>query len=188
MKLTISARIVLGFAFALGMLLIVALASVRNTARLQEDVAWVQHTLAVLQEKERLARHMFEAQSIARGHALAADPAVRERFDVASNELRRTLGSLRQLTADNSIQQQRLDRLEPLLIERLTSSQRLIEASNGGAVRADGSVVAIVDHGRTLNETINDLVRQIEAEERELLQVRQSASDEARRGVRAFLR
>ena len=126
MNLSISARIVLGFALTLAMLLTLGIGSFRHTSSLREDFDWLQHTHRVLEQNDELARQLHEAQSISRGYALAPAPELRAQYDSVARAVLQSLLTLRTLTADNPTQQSNLDRLQPLIDQRLAESQQLM--------------------------------------------------------------
>src|SRR6187200_207149 len=119
MNLSISARINLGFALALAMLLALGIGSFRHTSSLREDFNWLQHTHRVLEENDKLAALLHEAQSVARGYALAPSDQVREQFESLAIQVNASLQAIRALTGDNRTQQANLDRLVPLAQTRL---------------------------------------------------------------------
>ena len=65
MNLSISARINLGFALALAMLLALGIGSFRHTSSLREDFNWLQHTHRVLEENDKLAALLHQSESVA---------------------------------------------------------------------------------------------------------------------------
>jgi len=179
MNLSISARIILGFAIALLALLVIGSVVYRNLATLNEDVARVEHTLEVLQENERLASRLFEAQSIARDYLLSGDPSAPDRFATTVGELRGILRLMRALTSDNPAQQGRLDSLEPILDRRIEAARRLMDSRRTGDTRVSAEVAEIVREGSGLTQSIAELSSAIEAEERGLLERRELESAEA---------
>jgi len=187
MKLSISARIVLGFAIALVALLSLAVLAFRNLASLQQDVASVQHTLAVLQEKERLRSHVHEMQSIARGYVLTGEAGDVRRFDTAIERLNQAFRNLRTLTSDNDQQQERLASLSPLLNERIDTSRRLMQARAADASVDAENAARYVRQGTELSVRVTELTQSLEDEEQRLLAQRQLNSQSALRLTNATL-
>jgi signal transduction histidine kinase/DNA-binding response OmpR family regulator/CHASE3 domain sensor protein len=179
MNLSISARIILGFAIALLALLVIGSVVYRNLATLSEDVGRVEHTLEVLQENERLASRLFEAQSIARDYLLSGDPSAPDRFATTVGELHSVLRLLRELTSDNPAQQGRLDSLEPILDRRIEAARQLMDSRRTGDTRVSAEVAEIVREGSGLTQSIAELSSAIEAEERGLLERRELESAQA---------
>jgi signal transduction histidine kinase/DNA-binding response OmpR family regulator/CHASE3 domain sensor protein len=176
MNLSISARIILGFATALLALLLIGTVAYRNLASLNEDVAAVKHTLEVLQVNERLATRLFEAQSIARGYMLAGDQTAPGRFATTVEEVRRASRALRALTQDNPTQQRRLDSLEPLVEQRIAAARELMDSRGRSSLDLPAAVVDLVQNGTDLTGSIDSVADAVEAEERRLLDIRERQS------------
>jgi hypothetical protein len=184
MNLSISARIVLGFALALAMLLALGIGSYRHSVGLRADMGWLQHTHEVLRQAEALRRQLHEAQSLARAQALTPDPGIRARFDGVAAEMTATLGALRTLTADNPAQQSNLQRLVPLAAQRLDEARELM---NGQAqdirLAVSRSVQEAFDRGHPLNVALLD----IETQEQTLLDTRRERSQSSQASLSNLL-
>ncbi len=176
MNLSISARIILGFAIALLALLVIGSVVYRNLASLNEDVASVEHTLEVLHENERLTARLFYAQSTARDFVLSGDLTAPERFDSIVAELQSVQQSLRTLTRDNPAQQRRLDALEAILRQRIEFSRGMMDARRRNGNDAAADIAAIVQESSKLTQSITSLAAEIEDEERTLLAQRERNS------------
>ena len=187
MNLSISARIVLGFAIALLALVIIGVAASRNISRLDAHVDTVKHTLEVLQEKERLSAGLFELQSLARGYALGGG-AAGEQFDARAADVERAFGTLRALTQDNPTQQRRLAALEPLLERRIAASRGLMQVRSSTASPPGDAVAALVAAGDDLGRDLRGFMEDIESEEQRLLATRERDSEAAQASARATLR
>jgi signal transduction histidine kinase/CheY-like chemotaxis protein len=163
--LPVGVRIGAGFGVAL---LLLALFSVALNSRLQaasEERQWVQHSLEVLSANERAVRLIRQAEAAARGYKLTDAPVFREQFEAAVVDTERTLAELRTLTADNSVQQQLVGTLLPMVRRRFEAMRQLFEAQ-----RAD--VQATVMSGTAIMERVDELTRAIDTEDRRLLQQR----------------
>ncbi|HND21594.1 MAG TPA: methyl-accepting chemotaxis protein, partial [Acidobacteriota bacterium] len=80
---------------------------------------------------------------------------------------------LRELTRDNQTQQQRLNRLEPLIQQKLLFAERNIKARKEQGFEAARQLV-VSDQGRLLMKNILDLTTEIKAEETQLMSARQT--------------
>jgi CheY-like chemotaxis protein/CHASE3 domain sensor protein len=184
MNLSISARIVLGFALTLAMLLTLGIGSFRHTGSLREDFDWLQHTHRVLEQNDDLARQLHEAQSISRGYALAPAPELRAQYDSVARTVLQSLQTLRTLTADNPTQQSNLDRLQPLIDQRLAESQQLMEDDTEHVRAAVArSVRQAFDEAQPLNQALSA----VEAEERRLLGLRTAQSERTQASLSQLL-
>ena len=104
---------------AIGMLLILFVAvGVSNLASLgREDDSreWSSHTYLVLLTLAEVSDDAQTRQAGARGYMLSQSEDEYADFEAADRELDRDMASLRQQTADNPLQQSRIDRLQEML-------------------------------------------------------------------------
>src|SRR6266508_3407391 len=104
-------KIAAGLATAL-LVLVVGGASFVAVGRSTRATALVSHTDSVLIEREKLLSALKDAETGARGYVLTGDTSFLEPFRDAEDKVTASLEQLRVLTADNPVQQQRLDTLE----------------------------------------------------------------------------
>src|SRR5262245_21601637 len=115
LRLTVGARIGLGFAVVLALLLGIGFMSYRGTSRLIETGDAVAHTHEVLAHINKLLVALDEAESSQRGFLLTGDEIYLQSHQGTVAEIERAARELRRLTADNPRQQERLDTLAPLI-------------------------------------------------------------------------
>jgi signal transduction histidine kinase len=173
MKPSIGKKITLGFLVALAALLAIGYLSSNELQGLQSHSSWVDHTYQVQQKMEALAGDLARAESSARGYALLPDAALEADATQAAAEARRDLNEVRTLTQDNPSQQDRLDRLEPLISKRLDSLQRLMELAPGDATNA--ARVAAIREGEADVVQVRQMIRDMQEEENTLLANRKAA-------------
>src|SRR5512141_1665662 len=119
--LPIRSKIAAGFATAI-LVLIVGAISYWTTNRAEKAAKAVDHTGRVLLEQQRLLAGLADAETSTRGYTLTGDTADLGAFHAAQLRVPASLARLRKLTADNPIQQQRLDTLESVARERMELS------------------------------------------------------------------
>jgi signal transduction histidine kinase/CheY-like chemotaxis protein len=173
MKSSIGKKIALGFALALIGLLVIGLFSSRELQDLESSANWVDHTFQVQKKLETLVGDLARAESAARGYTLDPESTLHADADQAAAEARRDVGELRNLTQDNPVQQDRLDRLEPLITKRLEVLQRMMDLPAGdtsGTERA-GSV----RDGEAYMAQVRQIIHDMQAEEDTLLVGRRAA-------------
>ena len=187
MNLSISARIVLGFAIPLLALLSIGVIAHRNLGSLHTDVQSVEHTLDVLQQKDRLAARLFEMQSIARGYVLTGDGADVQRFERTIASLQEALRNLRTLTTDNGQQQLRLETLSVLLNERTETARQLMQTRTGNDQIDAANAARYVRQGSEIGTRVAELTQALEDEEQRLLGLRKRGSEAALRLTNATL-
>jgi diguanylate cyclase (GGDEF)-like protein/PAS domain S-box-containing protein len=115
------------------------------------------------------------AESAARGFALTGDLSFLETMRKAATSANQHEREVRLLTADNPRQQQRLDRLEPLLRERFQALDDLVDKRRLSGADAVASMVRRA--GFPLATAIESLCRDLQNEEYSLLKVRNIALD-----------
>jgi signal transduction histidine kinase len=104
---------------ALGILGIVFGLSVHSTIALVDNTFWVDHTYRVIESLDDLTRNASEATGARRGFALTGDTRQLDKYARAVRDLGDAARRVRALTSDNPRQQDRLDRLEPALANRI---------------------------------------------------------------------
>ena len=119
MSFSIGKKIALGFALALVVLVAIGVTSYNQLRQLNDDSFWVDHTFVVQRELQSLVADVSRAESSARGFQLLNDATLQSESDLASSRAKDDLVQLRTLTTDNPIQQARLDKLDPLVSQRL---------------------------------------------------------------------
>src|SRR5580700_2659060 len=120
-------KIRLGFAFALACLALVGVVSYLGVVRLNQNAAWVGHTHEVLGSLESLLAAATDSETAERGYVITGDDSYLEPYRQAAAIVDAQARRVRELTADNRAQQQRLDLVEPLLADRLASLRAVIE-------------------------------------------------------------
>jgi CHASE3 domain sensor protein len=93
---------------------------------------WSVHSAEVRQAEARLTRLIQEAETGQRGYLLTGDPTYLDPFTAARRELSTAEAELRVLTGDNAEQQSRLDRLRPIIDEKITELAQTIERMQAG--------------------------------------------------------
>ena len=136
-----------------------------------EVTGWVDHSHAVIERTRKLLELFLDAETGERGFLLTGEERYLEPYNDARAVLTGRRERLRQLTADNTRQQQRLARLAvvgDLKLTELAKNIRLYRDAGGEAARK----VALTDRGQGSMDEIRSLLAQVEAEERTLLRER----------------
>ena len=179
MQPTIGKKIALGFMLALLALLIIGVFSSQELQQLEANSTWVNHTYQVRQKLENVVGDLARAESGARGYALSQEPALEADSDQAAAEAKRDLGEVRTLTVDNPIQQDRLDRLEPMMDQRLDLLQRMMNLPPGDASAPARTV--LVHNGQAFMVEVRRIIGDMQDEENTLLAQRKVAVQEVAR-------
>lgn len=164
-------------ALGLGMLLAMTLIAVWIVREVKQSEFWVAHTRQVLSQGQEFFAELKDAESAQRAYIITGQEDYLQSYQAAAAKVPNTLAKLKQLTADNPTQQQRLDRLQPLVARRQVElRERVRLRQQSGPQAAQQSLAA--GHSRKLMEEIRSVQQQIEQEEERLLaersQIRQS--------------
>jgi PAS domain S-box-containing protein len=133
--------------------------------------AWVKHTDEVRVALGELLSTLGDAESRMRGYAATGEPTFLDGYERAQSTLRPRLDRLRRLTPDNSLQQQRLDRLAAIVQERFASLAALRSARQAGRHGAD--LTPAMMEGQGTSDRIRALVHEMDQEESRLDDIRQ---------------
>jgi signal transduction histidine kinase len=133
--------------------------------------AWVEHTHVTIDRTRATLSDLKDAETGQRGFILTGDEAYLEPYTAALTALAADTSALRLLTADNPLQQRRLDELAPLVTARLAELDYSIDLR-----RTQGLPAAVArlstDRGKQIMDSIRAHVASMEAAERSLLATR----------------
>ena len=180
MNWSVGRKIALGFGLALLILLIVALVSYRTTTRLIATADSVDQTHRVLEALEEIISYVKDVQSAQRGYLITGDESYLEPYTMALGPLQRALESARAGSARTREEQARFDHLNSLIEKRIAWAQTNIETRRTAGFEAAQSEL-LTGTGKRLTDEIRQMIREMEAEQRTLLNTR----DEEARAVAA---
>ncbi len=159
--LSLRSKLAAGFATAI-LVLVVGAASYWATSRAEKAAKAVDHTSQILLEQQKLLAALADAETSTRGYTLTGDSAELGSFRSAKTRVGPSLNRLRFLTADNPIQQQRLDTLESVARQRIELSDQieLIRRTQGlepaRLLIATGQGRMVMDHARDISAAMQD--------------------------------
>lgn len=168
-------RLAAGFAVAILILSALTFSSYHDIYLFISNWKWVAHTQEVLMNLNRLQAEVAEAESSTRAYAITGDENYLERYEAANISVTAIAKRIRQLTTDSSVQQRRLDALEPTIEERFAALREVIDSRH--ADRADQIVQLVRAKGTPLGEKIRKHIEEMKAEEMRLLKERSEASE-----------
>ena len=178
MKWSIGNKIASGFGLALAVLLVVGAVSYDSTTKLSSSAEWVRHTHQVLTGLDGLLSGMKDAETGQRGYIITGESRYLEPYNAARDLVDQKLNSVRGLTSDNPIQQQRLQALEPLVDSKFAELQTVIDLRKTKGFAAASQEV-LTDKGKNTMDAIRKLVNAMVSEETGLLDKR-SAEEQDR--------
>jgi PAS domain S-box-containing protein len=151
MKIPVENKIILGFIVTALALAAAGWLSYRMAADFISSQAWVSHTYEVISQLETTLATVMEADTEQRGYLLTGDLQFLQKRQAAAAQIPGQLEHLRQLTADNPVQQESLQDLQPLIQNLLSvMNDRLAVFQKSGlpaalAKEPMGKTQAIVD-------------------------------------------
>ncbi len=175
-NLLIGHRIALAFAIPVLALLSVGYFSLRNLDAMQRESGWVSHTIEVMAEVRSFSDALSRIDSSGRGYVLTGDEPLKTELAQQRASADASLSKLQKLTADNPIQQERLDQIRPLLNQRGVYAQELVSLRDTGAYRDSARVVELVRTGQKTSQGLRELATAMSNDETELLSQRRVAS------------
>jgi len=178
--MTIGVKIGLGYGLALAALAAVGGIAARGTSRLIETSHAVAHTHLVLEGVEGLLSALKDAETGQRGFLLTGRPQYLAPYRNAHDEALRILERLRDLTADDAKQQERLEALRGPIEEKFRELQQTINLrGEGDDPRKFQAALAVVltDKGKQSMDTAREVMGAIKAAEFELLKRREALAE-----------
>ncbi len=165
---TFGRRLGASFSLAAATLLLVAIFGYQTTAHLVENDRWVTHTTIVRESLGRLLLALADAETGQRGFVITGKDEFLEPFTHASGEIERSYHDVRSLTADNPVQQQRLDSIRPLIDQKMGELTATIQMRRTQGFEQTERVVASGE-GKRFMDQIRRLVREMDRDEQDLL-------------------
>ncbi len=171
-------KVQVGFAFALACLAVVGVVSYLSVVRLNENAAQVGHTHQVLSSLESLLAAATDSETAERGYVITGDESYLEPYRQAAAIVDREARRLRELTADNRAQQQRLDSVDALVTERLADLRTVIELRKDQGFAAAQSEI-LTGKGKQFHDRIRRLIGEMEHTETSLLRERERRTSQS---------
>jgi PAS domain S-box-containing protein len=147
-----------GLAFAVLMLAGIAVLDYATTDALVETNRRIEHTRQVTEALDETLLSTTAAARFRRAYALTHDESEVERVNAAVGEAEAAFAHARSLTADDPQEKVRLDRIEPLLEQRIGEIRRTLAVTQSG-----GSDEAMEDSlSRQSNVAMREIARRID--------------------------
>jgi PAS domain S-box-containing protein len=168
--LPLRSKIAAGLATAV-LVLVVGAISYWASDRAQKSAAMVAHTGQVILELQRLLGGLTDAETSTRGYTLSGDTAELDALKRAKVGVPAALRHLRLLTADNPVQQERLDTLESVARQRVDLSDQIERLRRGQGYESARQLISIPE-GKIVMDHARALTSAMEADENRLLALR----------------
>ena len=136
------------------------------------------HSYGVIHELDLLLTALVDAETGQRGYVITGDPAYLEPYHSALGHLSQRQVSLRHLTRDDLPQQERLNKLDVLISEKLEALKTNLEVRDSEGIEAAGrGSIATFDRGRTVMKEIRRLISEGQQSEQQMLLKRSQAKE-----------
>jgi CHASE3 domain sensor protein len=178
----------LGFGFSVTgiTLLVIAFFGYANAHRLIESARWVAHTQEVRREISDLMAEVKDIETSVRGFVISGKENFLAPYSPASEQIEKTFGTLRSLTADNPEQQRRLDAIRPLLDHKVSVSKHYIELRRTQSGEVAAAALSVGEGEKTM-EDLRRLTGQMDAEEARLFETRQREAEASAQMTKAVI-
>lgn len=174
-KVTIGNKMVIGFSVVILLLIIVSIVTLKNTKRLGEDYDWVGHTHEVLEKLEMVLSDLKDAETGQRGFIITGMEIYLEPYNSALRSVKKDISDLKQLTIDNAIQQQQINKLNALITSKFDELETTIYKRRISF--EDARKIIIGNEGKLIMDSIRTIISEMTKHENELLNERKTSSD-----------
>lgn len=168
----------IGFVLALVLILFIAVLSYRSVTNAIERTLWVEHTEKVITAADEIQSDLVDSETAARGFIITGEAYFIEPHMAVRNTIQTKINHLIELTSDNPRQQMRLQEVLTLSKQRIDVSDQMIRLQKIGR-HNDAVGLVRSQSGKALMDRIREQITYIKAEEKTLLTVRVSETENA---------
>lgn len=176
MKWNVGTKISTGIGITLVIFFLVGAASYQRTIRLIETSNWRERSYQVLLALKDPPSLLQEVELANRSYYLTEQERFLEQSRATGEKIGLALENLRKLTADNPLQQKRLDVLEPMIKERMDFSEQTAKLFQANGVNAAIERIKS-DNGKAIKDGIKRIIDQMQSEEIALLKQRSEENE-----------
>jgi len=151
----------------------------RSVDVLLESEFWVQHTLEVIGQVERIMSSAKDAETGNRGFLITGQDAYLAPYTQAVAELPAEVDRFKQLTSDNPVQQANAREMRAVLDQRLALLKQGIAERRSGDVDNDFQALTLSGTGKVEMDHLRTIADHMESAEQSLLILREAAAKEA---------
>ncbi|HTU34961.1 MAG TPA: ATP-binding protein [Candidatus Acidoferrum sp.] len=175
------------FSCAVIVLVVIAVTGDFVTERYASSEDWVSHTMQVSTWLIRLRSDIASAEAARLAFVSSRDPVELPLFEESSHRIPVDLSTLHNLNDDNRTQQERIERLRPLIEERLGLLTESINLAKRNSAGEPVEQQKLTMSGAGLTKQMQAILDQAQSEETLLLHQRESISDKTYRWERIVL-
>ncbi|HKW30354.1 MAG TPA: PAS domain S-box protein [Verrucomicrobiae bacterium] len=173
MKASVENKILVGFAASVVALVVIGWLAYRTTIRFITTDRLVAHTHEVIATLESGLATITDAEARQRAFLLTGNEQFLKDSQTSQAQVSAWLKRLRTLTADNPEQQQRLNKLQSVISQRLAVLNGRIKLRQEGGLQAVTSDVTTLRQGRDLMDQVSRDIAEMRDTENSLLSQRQ---------------
>ncbi|RRA98839.1 response regulator [Larkinella rosea] len=159
------------FSFSILLLLLSLVASFYSTQKLISNSQLVNHTNQVLIEAENIISYVKDAETGQRGFIITLDPLFLQPYNGAYEKVQASYNSVRNMTADNRIQQKSLSEAKTLFDAKFVQMQRIIDMAKRNKYFVNDTISRQSEmiRGKKIMDDLRSLINQIKMDENALL-------------------
>lgn len=170
-----SILIIMGSLLPIAAFLTVGYLSYVNISNMLEDEDWVNHTQKVIDKIDSLLITMLNVETGTRGYVITTQDQYLEPYNMAISKSNNQINEIKQLTADNPVQQLNIDKLSALVNSKISSQTDYIDLIKKG--HRDMAIDDIsTGQGKKIMDEIRQVINDMKNEEQKLLEQRNHAS------------
>ena len=170
MRFYLKRRVLFGFLSSLIIIIFLGVLSFYNTQSFIRTSKMVSHTNQVLYSIKQIQARVFTIESEARGFVLTNHPSFILNYSSQRDSIETNFKKLLKLTADNSLQQERLSSLDALIDQKIKFNEQVVLARSESFEKAELLIKTF--RGKDITDSINTLVLDFEKTESDLLKER----------------
>ena len=163
------------FASAVVLLLLCGVAAMIAISRYANSANWVDHTYEVKVATGRVESTLSEAARDRLSYITAGDPSYLQQYEMAKKEVSNDLLSVRELTLDNPLQQDKFNRLETLANQRIALMQTSLDSRASGQPDTDLQTSVSLENTKLATD-VAGAIMEMQNQEDVLLAARKKAS------------
>ena len=168
MRFSVEDAIAAGLWVALGILALLSASDYWSTRTFLVTSEEVNHAHEVVEQLDHLLAEMTDAETGQRGYLITGSVRYLAPYERATARIADTLHAIRVLTADGSVEEERLNRLVPQVASRLAIMRETIDLYDREGLAAARQHV-LTDRGKTVMDDIRKLVGEMDRAERMVL-------------------
>jgi PAS domain S-box-containing protein len=186
MKLSLEKIVPIVFSISMLMLVIIVIFTFRSMDALSKSVDWQTHTRQVLLQLDEVLIKTVDAETHGRGFLITADENFYHDFENSLSGINDSLNNLRELSADNPAQLERIQKLEKALHLRIDLLKEGVELRRTLSLDEVKKRIA-TGRGREMMNGVRQLIGDLKAEEGRLLTNREADLNNALRSTYQIL-